>query len=332
MKVINCINSLSIYGGAEKIVTEIKDNVDGVESYELYRRVNNLSIMYKLFCFIKGALFFVLNRNRYDFFHFHLFPSFYLSIFIPRGKVIIHEHNTHNRRRDIKILKPVEKYLYRRAKTIICISEAVRLSLNESYGSLKNTCVLPNFTRFEFEGKAKKTTSTVSILMVASFTSQKKQDLLVRTLKFLPEEFCLDFAGDGHLKESIYELAKELDVLGRIIFHGNVDDISRLYEKCDFAVLLSNWEGFGMVVVEAASFEKVTLCTDVPGLSNVVDREDLLVDLNITPELLASKISDIHQKINRSGSVYEDYCKSLSKKYSFLSYKRRLLEVYERRD
>jgi glycosyltransferase involved in cell wall biosynthesis len=330
MKVLHCINSLKIFGGAEKIVDELRTNLENFSCFELFSRSTELTILYRFYSVIKGVLFILRSSSKFEVFHFHLFPMFYLSVFVNKNKVVIHEHNTTNRRRNIKLLRPIEIFIYRRAKIIVCISEATKASLISSYGPLNNIVVIPNFTRFPFLPNATdQKNEVVDILMVASFSDQKKHDLLIHALSCLPAYFRVHFAGEGKKMVDIKALVNELSLNDKVVFHGNVDDISTLYRSCRFAVLLSNWEGFGMVVVEAASFGKVTICTDVPGLSDVVNNEELLVDKNISPEKLAEKLIYIENKLSRDKNFFLDYSHDLSHLYSFADYKDKLFILYK---
>lgn len=331
MKVIHFIPSLKIYGGAEKIVEKLcKENNN--EAYQIYSEVDSLNLINKI-KYIFFSIFFILGaRNDYDIFHFHLFPSLYISIFAPKAKVIIHEHNTFNRRRKYRFLSYLERFIYRRSARVICISDATQESLINWCGGMNNTTVLSNFTRFEYVGDLNKRKTEHNckkkLLMVASLTEQKKHSYLIETFKFLPNNYQLDLLGDGDKVDNLKAMVIDFNLGDRVNFHGNVDDLEPFYREADICLLLSNWEGFGLVVVEAASFNKVTICSNVSGLSDVVSNPELLVDNDQEPKSLASYIELIAKKIDENPNIYTEYCKNVTEKYSFSEYWSKLNTLY----
>jgi len=331
MKILHCINSISIVGGAEKIVSKLVEPESDMFVLEVFDDIKKSSSIGKFRQYITFAFRLLTLQSKYSLLHFHLFPSFYFSILINRRKVIIHEHNTYNRRRSISFLRPIEKYIYRRANKVICISDAVKDSLEKWCGELNNAVVLNNFTRFEHDfsdNVAPHTDSKVNLMMVASFTEQKRQKELVLALSKLPDNYILHFLGDGPIKNDIINLSSELMIHDKVIFHGNVDNVEDFYKSVDFCILLSNWEGFGMVAVEAASFNKVTLCSNVSGLSEVIVDNDLLISNSATPEELSFRIEDINEKIRANEEYYTAYCKKICDKYSYKTYYDKLLGIY----
>ncbi|MDV7106003.1 glycosyltransferase [Vibrio sp. TH_r3] len=327
MRILHCINSTYIYGGAEKIV-DCLCNEANHEKFTIFNGETS-NIVDKLLAYFRFFFFLVFNRYKYDFFHFHLFPAFYFSIIIPRDKVIIHEHNTYNRRRDFKFFKYIEKVLYVRAKNVICISDSVHDSLCEWLGGNDNFKVVPNFSRFKYKkARFKNKKDDVNVVMIASFSKQKKQDLVIKSVAYLPSNYKFHFLGDGPTLKSCMSLCSELDLNEQINFHGNVDNVSDYINLSDFCILLSSWEGFGMVVVEAASLNKVTLSSDVSGLSSVVNNEKLLITEGESSIQIANKIESISNVLKSSPSYFDDYCYSISDKYSYDKYIINLNKIY----
>lgn len=330
-KILHCINDIKTYGGAERIVSKMINTHYGSSLFEVYPSGVPKNIFYKFFYFIFSGLKLVRMCKEYDVVHFHLFPSFYLSVFIPSCKVIIHEHNTHNKRRELFIFKFIESYIYKRAKVVVCISDATKNSLSNWIGHDSNLIVIPNFSRFDysFEQKSFCDSTCVNLLMVASFTEQKRQSDLILAVQFLPDNFVVHFVGDGPFLSEALRLSINLNLSDRIFFHGNVDGIEEYYKRCDFCVLLSNWEGFGLVVVEAASFNKVTIGSKVSGLSSIIGDECLLVDNSISPFELANRIISLHNKLLIDSDFYIEYCKRLSMSYSYSSFIEKINYIYE---
>jgi glycosyltransferase involved in cell wall biosynthesis len=96
------------------------------------------------------------------------------------------------------------------------------------------------------------------ILHVASLSPVKDQATLLRAFAVVSERLpdaCLHVVGDGASRHDLGRLAEQLDVAGRIDWHGAVDhdQLKDFYRKADLFVLSSLFESQGMVVLEAAA-------------------------------------------------------------------------------
>jgi glycosyltransferase involved in cell wall biosynthesis len=87
------------------------------------------------------------------------------------------------------------------------------------------------------------------------------------------------------------EFCSELGIEGDVIFTGFRRDVERFYSIMDIFVLPSTWEPFGNVLLEAMSFAKPVVATNVGGIPEVVvDEETGFVVPPEDPEALANKI------------------------------------------
>jgi len=84
--------------------------------------------------------------------------------------------------------------------------------------------------------------------------------------------------GDGPERGALEREVKRRKLTPRVVFTGQVDDqeLSTWYEACDLVVstpladLDGDREGFGMVYLEAASFGKPVIGSDIPGVREAV--------------------------------------------------------------
>lgn len=76
--------------------------------------------------------------------------------------------------------------------------------------------------------------------------------------------------GTGPLECELRALAKALGIEGQVIFAGVRRDLVRLYPLIDLFVLASRAESFGNVLVEAMSFARPVVATQVGGIPEVV--------------------------------------------------------------
>lgn len=330
VKTLHVLKRIDMAGGAERIVADlVRTNPDfdvlvfgGGESFfplgkEPMRAKNILHAMWVCLS---------LSRS-YSTFHLHLFPAIYFSLILGRNS-IIHEHSTHNRRRDLWYFKIIERFVYARARQIIAISLAVEYSLSRWIGCKDKITVLPNFvTPFaaDIHEKEPEIYDRKNILMVARFTSAKRQDLLIEALKYLPKEMYLTLIGDGEHLNRCKELASTLNVAGRVEFLGSISDVVPHYRRADVCVLVSHWEGFGLVALEAAQLGKACIVSDIEGLREVCPDPRLLLQDN-SPLGLAEKIIDV-ASFSR-GEEFRKKVISYSDQFNIKNYTKSLKDIY----
>lgn len=219
-----------------------------------------------------------------DVVHAHLFPALYWVALLRPGSVYT-EHNTTNRRRKLRWLQPVERFMYRRFRWVTCITPEVQTALQAFLGNAArdNTCVIYNGVDVaSMRRRAQAARAAVAVpagqdfkvAMVGSFTAKKDQASLVRALARLPQaegvpSVSLHLAGDGPELPKLRELAKAQGVDARVYVHGVVTDIPAWLADKQLYVQSSHWEGFGLAAIEAMACDLPVLCADVPGLSQL---------------------------------------------------------------
>lgn len=117
---------------------------------------------------------------------------------------------------------------------------------------------------------------------IGRFTTEKNHSFLINMFSNLvkKESNCyLVLVGEGELQQRVKDQVKELNIDGKVIFIGAVDNPQDYYNMMDFFVLPSFYEGFSFVTLEAqANGLPCLVSTGVPDaviLSNSVRRLDL---------------------------------------------------------
>ena len=119
-----------------------------------------------------------------------------------------------------------------------------------------------------------------SIIYPAALSNGKNHDLLIRSFAAVAREFpewTLELYGSGKPSEAtrLECLAERLDrrvpgLRGRIRFMGYTD-IRNAYARCAFLAFPSRIEGFGLAIVEAASFGKPAIgLSAAPGVNELI--------------------------------------------------------------
>jgi glycosyltransferase involved in cell wall biosynthesis len=109
----------------------------------------------------------------------------------------------------------------------------------------------------------------VKICMVARFDEQKDQQSLIRAAAHL-NNIVIDFYGDGPRLAFCKDLARELQVEEKVIFHGFSTDVKSALQSADIFALISNWEGFPISTLEAMEAGLPVVVSDVGGAGECV--------------------------------------------------------------
>lgn len=303
MKILQVITSLYT-GGAEKLMLEIIPKLkeeghqvdllllDGNDT-PFYQEARKLKIkvydlgknknVYSPFKLLKLLSF----PHKYDIIHTHnTAPQFFAAISTSGKKIklITTEHNTSNRRRDIKLFKPFDKWMYNRYEGIICISKQAEVNLREYLGSCKaEICTINNGINVRSVKEAKPTDelegiapNSKKIIMVAAFRWEKDQPTLIKALKYMPSHFHLFLVGDGARREELEKLINGEGLSERVHLLGIRNDVPNILHAADYIVMSSHFEGLSLSSVEGMCVNKPFLASDVDGLHDVVEGAGVL--------------------------------------------------------
>src|SRR5262249_40183311 len=108
------------------------------------------------------------------------------------------------------------------------------------------------------------------IAMVARFSRQKDQALVLRAVARLPLDFRLVFVGDGPTPASVEAEARSLALEGKVDFLGDRGDVRELLANSHVFVLGTNWEGLPISILEAMRAGLPVVASDVGGVGEQV--------------------------------------------------------------
>jgi glycosyltransferase involved in cell wall biosynthesis len=100
------------------------------------------------------------------------------------------------------------------------------------------------------------------ILNVGRMTAEKNQKLLLEAFARMPGYARLIICGEGELRGELEAHAAELGIAGRVAMPGFVVDPTPFYRSADLFALSSDYEGFGVVLVEAMRAGLPVVSTD----------------------------------------------------------------------
>ena len=272
LRIVHIINNLPAIGGAERLLVDLAHCADsrpvtvitwwGTDN-SLVQGGNPDIDLVPIRPFSVGNLARAIAAIRAaDVIHAHLFPTQHRAALPPRP-VLFTEHNTWNRRRDRRWLRPVERWCYARFSKVVAISDEVG---NALAGWLKKQPpaleTIPNGIRLErFRAPARRSPARNDFVlgMAARFAVEKDHEALIRALALLPDRFRLRLAGDGPLRQQLVDLAAVLGVAQRVEFVGIARDMRDFFLNIDLYVQSSRFDGFSIVSVEAMASGLPTL-------------------------------------------------------------------------
>ncbi len=225
---------------------------------------------------------FILKKigKEFDILHFHMpFPLADLSYLWarPQGKVVVWWHSDIVKQRNLlRVYKPfMMRFLNKAHKIIVATPRHI-----ESSPFLKNfrdKCVVIPFgidlTRFRLNDKNREKIMSIRdmygskiILFVGRLIYYKGAEYLIEAMKKVDAKLLL--VGEGHLKESLINLADKIGIRDKIVFMGRIDDedLIHYYHACSVFVLpsIANSEAFGIVQLEAMACGKPVINTELP--------------------------------------------------------------------
>jgi len=132
---------------------------------------------------------------------------------------------------------------------------------------------------------------------VATLTPVKNHAMVLRALQRLDEDVHLVLIGAGPSRRALEDLARELQVDGRVHFAGQLVEAENLHQFFDVSVLCSRSEGFPNAVIEALAAGCPVVATAVGGVPEVItDRQTgLLVPVD-QPQALAASVQELRRE------------------------------------
>lgn len=266
---------------------------------------------------------FFRNHKEYKIVHCHMASiGFIIFLIAKKNGVKVRIAHSHNSDTEKTLKGFIKKVLMKPYKYVSTINFACSKKAGKFLFGKKHFEVIPNainLEKFEFNEKIRNSKreelnireENYLVGHVGRFCEQKNHKFIIDIFKEInkkDEKAILLLIGVGELKDSIKEKVKELKLEEKVIFLENRKDVNELYQAMDCFVFPSNFEGLGIVIVEAQASGLKCVCSDVvPEEANITDLFNEL-SLKDDPGKWAEKILE-NKKIDRS-LVMKDVKKS----------------------
>lgn len=227
----------------------------------------------------------LMRHGHYDVVHTHntacqLFAPVARMLSGSCVRLVTTEHNATNRRRSIRVLRPMDRLMYAQYDSIVCISDQTQANLVQYIGPRPSINTIYNgvdTSRFLCPIKSVDPDGPHLVTMIAAFRPQKDQDTLVRAIAQLPERYRLRLVGNGTRRAEVAALAERLGVADRVEMTGVCTDVPRLLRESDVVALSSHWEGLSLSSIEGMASGRPFVASDVDGLREIVEGHGVLV-------------------------------------------------------
>lgn len=250
-------------------------------------------------------------------------------IAFPKSKIVYTVHGFDSIRIAHRKYLPLEKCLQNRCQAIVGVSkydehklqyEGISHNVNMIYNGIYSPCKLDHNPFEQFEGYSHK------VLCIARLSLQKKVDLFLEVAALLPQ-YAFIWIGNQ------YEV--EIEHTSNVFFMGNIPNAGAYNEYADLFFLPSNYEGLPIVIIEALSYKKPVVASDVGGISELLDGTNGFAVKN-EAKIMAGKInyilSDSEQYKYMSEVAYKIYLKSFTVDQMVIGYQQIYNQIYKKQN
>jgi L-malate glycosyltransferase len=300
-------------------------NDHGVETYINYKFKIPLKNYGKMISFNKGilSLFGTVYRNKQlpDIIHAHsCFWGGYAAMELSKKYNVPYVITTHYSGFALGTIKRYEAYFVRQqlrdASKVIAVSEGLKEHISkycdndkiEVIGNVVNTDFFkPNCHQNNYDGK-------FTFLTISYLRKIKKVDnLLYAFSKCLQvnKNIRLIIGGEGEERENLIQLAKVLKLEENVKFTGslNREEVLRYMQNCDVFVLPSQYETFGVVLIEALACGKPVIATKTDGPNSIVnERNGYMVEVDNIEKLFEAMLQSTKSFSQFNKNEIREYC------------------------
>lgn len=205
-------------------------------------------------------------------------------------KTIASEHTFYNYYPSLLI--KIRTYLYKHFFAVTALTEK-DTSLFRQNGI--DCYTIPN--PLTFESKTVSDLSSKRIIAVGRLSPEKGFDDLIDIMPEIITLFpdCgLHIFGEGYLRVSLEKKIARLNLQGKVVLRGNTQNIKEEYLSSSLFVLSSKYEGFAIVILEAAACGLPIISYDCPnGPGEILSQNKGILVPNGNKEILKEKIVDL---------------------------------------
>jgi L-malate glycosyltransferase len=324
-------------------ITSFKiDGVETVEAFYLTMQPNKVPSFYRLWNHH------ILKAYRKLCFNFtpdiiHAHSRFLLAglaaLEIKRSRFIPYVMTEHSSIYFRKKVRPFEAQLVRsvmhESKTNIAVSKALAREVNKVIKTEVSFEIVPNILDGTFSEPVniQPNEDCFTFLNVASLNQLKNHKNLINAFAILKKSYSniqLNIVGNGETYDELQTLIHNLNLDDFVFLKGQFEknDVHKIMQECNVFILSSNFETFGVVLIEALSCGKPVISTRCGGPEEIVTSENgLLVPVNDVQALADAMLQIYRNYSNYNADAIRRDCLS---KYGSETIADKLISIYDR--
>lgn len=214
------------------------------------------------------------RTHEYDVLHghgYHTLAAIGAALAAPRTRFVFSPHYHGTGHSPIRaalhhIYRPMGRRGFRRAETIVCVSEAEAQLVRTRFPMVANRIhIVPNAVDVKAIRAATPFPCDVPVVLsVGRLERYKRVDRLIAAFAQLPEPARLVIVGEGPDRARLTELARQTNKDVRLLGQITDLDLERWYQTADVVVSLSEHEAFGLTAAEAIAAGARVVLSDIP--------------------------------------------------------------------
>lgn len=260
-----------------------------------YSQIRGFKLLLNFFSII-GKLGRLIRSIQPDIIHIHCFFTHYLilaiavRLYAPKIKVVktIHTSGLFYTNKTIvdKLRVKVEQYATKLNRTsIVAISQQVLSQSQSLFGKyaedislIYNGVDISKFYKNKNNQELREQLigdKEILAVYVARFAKGKNHSYLVELWNKMKQRninnIRLVFVGDGQLESDIESEIIDKELNDEILCFGSTTRVNDILSVCDFALFPSDYEGFGIALIEYLSSYLPVICSDIPPFKEIVE-------------------------------------------------------------
>lgn len=266
--------------------------------------------------------------RHYDLIHVHHpDPMAALALYCSgyKGKVVLHWHSDVLKQRLLlKLYKPLQDWLIRRADRIVCTTPVMKEESSYLQDVQDKTIVIPigieplevkmnsvKVVRKQYKGKK-------IVFSLGRLVEYKGYPYLIEAAKYLPDNYVVVIGGEGPLWDDLNRQVIESGLRKKVVLLGFIANEQRqaYYGACDVYCMSSilKTEAFGIVQIEAMSCGKPVVATNIGGSGVSWVNKHGYSGLNVEPRN-AKALAEAIVAVTEEKETYARYCEQATSRY-----------------
>jgi len=331
-----CSNSTNIYK---------EDIINGYKIYRVatYGKFASTSIAPQMIFKLREII------NNYDIIHIH-FPDPLTNIALMLAnhhnkKIVLHWHSDIIKQKYLlKLYLPFQSWLLKRSNSIIATTpkyidespylqkykeKCVAIPIGIDKNNLQFDTTKVNKIRSKYKNKK-------IIFSLGRLTYYKGFEYLIKSAEYLDDNYIILIGGSGELKYDLEVLIKINKLENKVILLGRIEEeeLGNYYKACDIFCLSSieKSEAFGIVQIEAMSFSKPIVATNIKGSGVDWVNEHNISGINVSPKN-SKELANAFIHICKDKQIYEQFCINANERFNTLflrqSMNSKILNLYK---